>query len=228
MKLLIIDDDQNITNILRLALKAAGYIIDVANEGEHGYTLAQEYHYNLIILDYNLPKLNGRELIEKLRLEKNDTPILIISVRSELSDKTDLLEIGADDYLAKPFALSELIARVKAITRRPNKRQPNHLHLGSLELDCDRLMATKAGRVINLSIKEFSLLEYLMRHHGIVLSRQEIMESVWDANADPFSNTIEVHISNLRKKLDNGKREMIVTFSNRGYQFNESSTKRKF
>lgn len=228
MKLLIIDDDQNIINLLRLALKAAGYTIDLASDGEQGYQLAQEYHYNLIILDYNLPKLSGRELTKKLRQEEINTPIIIISVRSELGDKTDLLELGADDYLTKPFALSELIARVKAITRRPSERQPNYLRLGNLELDCDRLTATRKGQTINLSIKEFALLEYLIRHKGIVLSRQEIMENVWDANADPFSNTIEVHISNLRKKIENGRREIITTFSNRGYKLNEIPIKQRF
>lgn len=228
MKLLIIDDDQNINNLLRLALKAIGYTVDLASDGEQGYLLAQEYNYNLIILDYNLPKLNGRDLIKKLRQEKINTPIIIISVRSELGDKTDLLELGADDYLTKPFALSELIARVRAITRRPSERQPNYIRLGNLELDCDRITATRDGRTIDLSIKEFALLEYLIRHKGVVLSRQEIMENVWDVNADPFSNTIEVHISNLRKKIENGKRELITTFSNRGYKLNETPIKRRF
>ena len=218
MKLLIIEDDAEIIRSLSLALKAAGYTVDTAGDGEHGYFLARTNSYSLIILDYNLPGLNGREIIKKIRAEGLSVPILMLTVHSELIDKVDLLTLGADDYLTKPFALSELLARLKAILRRPPNWQGKTLKLGNLELDRDKFLVTKAGRRIVLSSKEFALLEYLLENKGQVLSRQTIMEHVWDENSDPFSNTIEVHIMNLRKKLETPAHQLIFTISNRGYK----------
>lgn len=221
MKLLIIEDDADIIRPVSLMLKAAGYAVDIARDGEHGYFLARTNNYNLIILDYNLPKLNGREIIKKIREEGMSTPILMLTVRSELTDKVDLLTLGVDDYLTKPFALSELLARTKAILRRPKNWQGQVLRLGDLELDPDKFLVTKNGRRIVLSSKEFALLEYLLENKGQILSRQTIMEHVWDENADPFSNTIEVHIMNLRKKLENRHQRLIFTVSNRGYKIDK-------
>ncbi|MFA5886707.1 MAG: response regulator transcription factor [Patescibacteria group bacterium] len=218
MRLLLTEDDSNIIRPLKLALKQAGYVVDVAKDGERGYFLAATNDYDLIILDYNLPKLNGREIINKLRAEKISAPILVLTVHSELADKTDLLNLGADDYLTKPFALSELLARVKAILRRPKEWQSPILTLNNLELDPDKFLVLKGGERIILSTKEFSLLEYLLKNKGKIMTRQEIMEHVWDENADPFSNTIEVHIRNLRKKLETEKQKFIFTVSNRGYK----------
>jgi len=221
MRLLLIEDDKNIIRPLSLALKAENYVIDIAYDGERGYSLARTNDYDLMILDYNLPKLNGREIIEKIRAERINIPIIMLTVRSEINDKIDLLTLGADDYLVKPFVLSELLARLKALSRRPKTWQSRILKLGSLKLDLDKFLLTKDEHRIILSSKEFSLLEYLLKNKGHIMSRQEIMEHVWDENADPFSNTIEVHIRNLRKKLEMDGKKIIFTVSNRGYKIDE-------
>jgi DNA-binding response OmpR family regulator len=221
MKILLIEDDQDISQSLSLSLKSSGYIIESVADGERGCFLAQTNEYSLILMDYNLPKMNGREITEKLRKEKINTPIIILSVRGEISDKVDLLTIGADDYLAKPFSFPELLARIKAILRRPEDWQGNILKFKDIELDPDKFLVTKSKQKIAMSTKEFSLLEYLLINKGRISSRQEIMESVWDANADPFSNTIEVHIKNLRRKLETDGQKIIFTISNRGYKIDE-------
>lgn len=223
MKILLVEDDVDVVQSLLPALKEAGYIIDTASDGESACAYAQSHECDLIILDYNLPKLNGREVIKNIRENDIDVPIIMTTVHHELKDKVDLLNLGADDYLAKPFALAELLARIKALLRRPKKWEGNLLKICDLELNPDNFSVTKNGARVTLSTKEFSLLEYLLRHKGRVLSRQTIMEHVWDENADPFSNTIETHIRNLRKKLEADGRRFIFTVSNRGYKIDEES-----
>lgn len=221
MRLLLIEDDNNIAEILAVFLKAKGYMTDVAADGEKGYQLACGQNYDLIILDYNLPKMNGREVIESLRAVKINTPVLMLSVRSGLDDKIELLNLGVDDYLTKPFNLTEILAHIKAILRRPPVWQETSLKINDLELIPEKFQATKNGHRVSLSPREFSLLEYLLRHRGLIMSRQDIMEHVWDENADPFSNTIEVHISNLRRKLETKKQKFIFTVSGRGYKVDQ-------
>jgi len=221
MRLLLIEDDENLLRSLGLALKSEGYAVDLAADGERGYFLAGTNSYDLIVLDYNLPDLNGREIIEKLRRDKIDTPMLMLTVRSELDDKIKSLEAGADDYLTKPFALPELLARIKSLVRRPQTWQGRVLTCQNISLDPDKFLVTKNTKAIKLSAKEFSLLEYLLRNKGRIVSRQDIMEHVWDENADPFSNTIEVHIRSLRHKLGDEKHRLIATFSRRGYRIDE-------
>ena len=218
MRLLIIEDDKELSCLLSTALKPLAYAVDTAEDGEKGLNLALINSYDLIITDYNLPLLNGREIIERIRNEKRSTPILVLSVRSEINDRVELLNLGADDYLAKPFTLAELLARIKALLRRPQNIKNKILTIGDLEMQPDRFLITKSGKKISLSSKEFALLQYLIENKGEILSRQKIMEHVWDENADPFSNTIEVHIMNLRKKIETTKRAMIFTYSNRGYK----------
>jgi len=220
MRILLVEDDADLVRPLRNALKSDGYVIDTAKDGEQGYALARGHDYGLIILDYNLPKLDGRAITERLRQERIPTPILMLTVRSEVSDKVSLLQLGVDDYLTKPFSLSELLARVKAISRRPRVWQGEILKCGQLEMNPDRFLVMERGRRVSLSSKEFSLLEYLLRNRGRIISRAEIMEHVWDENADPFSNTIETHIGNLRRKLASGSK-LISTFSSRGYKIDE-------
>lgn len=215
------EDDEDIVSTLLPTLKADNYTVDATGNGEHGYFLACTNSYDLIILDYNLPGLNGREIIKKLRYEGLSLPILMLTVHSELNDKIDLLTLGADDYISKPFALSELLTRIKVILRRPKSWQGHTLKINDLELDPDKFLVTRGGRRIALSSKEFALLEYLLKHQGLILSRQDIMEHVWDENADPFSNTIEVHIRNLRRKLETEEQKLIFTVSNRGYKIDE-------
>ena len=221
MKILLIEDDTDLAKSLLTSLRATGQVVDTAADGEAGYLMAATSHYDLIILDYNLPTLNGRDIVKKLRSENNKVAIIILTVKGSVEDKTELINLGADDYLTKPFSFSELLARLKALARRPHNWQGEVLRLRDLELDSDRLIVTKAGQRLNLSTKEFLLLECLLKNKGRVLSRREIMENVWDANADPFSNTIEVHIKNLRKKLGEDGQKMIFTFTNRGYKIDE-------
>jgi DNA-binding response OmpR family regulator len=225
MKILLIEDDENIVDSLIALLKTAGHATETAPDGERGYRFARSGDYDLIIMDYNLPKMDGREITKKIREEKINTPILMLTVRNELDDKVELLNLGVDDYLAKPFAAAELLARLKALSRRPRAWQGHILKNGNLELDPDRFLVTKNGQRIVLSGKEFSLLECLMKHKGRILSRQEIMEKVWDENADPFSNTIEVHIMNLRKKLEERGETIIATISGRGYRIETPTEK---
>lgn len=218
MSLLLIEDDPNIVLSLSLTLNKAGFKVESANDGLAGFNLALFNKYELILLDCNLPRLNGFEIVKRLRAEKITTPIIILTVLGELNDKVELLNLGADDYLTKPFAFSELLARVKALLRRPPSLKGDILKIGNLELDPDKFLVTKNNIRIPLSSREFSLLEYLMANKGRFLSHQKIMEEIWGEEADPFSNTIEVHIMNLRRKLETKNEHYIFTASNRGYK----------
>jgi len=218
MPLLLVEDDPNIVLSLSLALTNAGFSVDSASDGREGFDLARNNKYEAILLDCNLPRLSGFEIVKKLRAEKCFTPIIVLTVLSELNDKLELFNLGADDYLIKPFALSELLARLRALLRRPQNIQGEILKVGDLELDSDKFLVTKHGLRIPMSSREFSLLEFLMVNKGKFLSRQTILEKVWDENADPFSNTVEVHIMNIRKKLETDCEHYIFTASNRGYK----------
>jgi len=222
MRVLIVEDDQGMAENIALILKKISSAIDIANDGERGRLMALTTNYDLILLDYNLPKINGREILEELRKDGKTTPVIMLTVRSELEDKVDLLNSGADDYLTKPFAASELLARIKSIRRRPENLKKPTLKVADVELNPDKFSVAKNGEKIFLSTKEFSLLEYLMENKGYFLSRQEIMEHVWDENADPFSNTVEVHIMKLRKKIEKPGEQLIFTLSNRGYKIDEA------
>lgn len=221
MKILLIEDDVDIIYSLVPILKEAGYVTTAISDGENGFLSAQTEGYDLVILDYNLPKLNGREIIQKIRNSGSSVPIIMLTVQGELENKIDLLNIGADDYITKPFSCSELLARIKTILKRPKIREERILKINGLEINPDRFSVINNGQKVSLSSREFSLLEYLIRNRGIILSRQNIMEHVWDENADPFSNTIEVHIRNLRRKLETSGQKLIYTISNRGYKIDE-------
>jgi len=218
MSLLLVEDDPNIVLSLSLALTNAGFTVDSASDGREGFDLARNNKYEAILLDCNLPRLSGFEIVKKLRAEKCFTPIIVLTVLNELNDKLELFNLGADDYLIKPFAISELLARLRALLRRPRNVQGEILKVGNLELNPDKFLVTKNGLRIPMSSREFSLLEFLMVNKGNFLSRQTILEKVWDENADPFSNTVEVHIMNIRKKLETNSEHYIFTASNRGYK----------
>jgi len=218
MALLLIEDDQSIILSLTIALNNAGFEVDSANDGLKGLELAKTGKYDLILLDCNLPGRTGFEIVKELRDSNIFTPIIILTVLGEINNKIELFNLGSDDYLTKPFALAELLARIRALLRRPRNLQGGSIKIGNLELDHDKFRLTKKGRFIPLSVKEFSLLEYLMINQGRYLSRQKIMEKIWDENADPFSNTIEVHIMNLRKKIETKKEHYIFTATGRGYK----------
>ena len=220
MKILIIDDEKDIISFVRNGLKSRAHSVDVAYDAKHGLFLARSNHYDLIILDYNLPDQNGLEILQTLRKAGQKTPILALSVKAETNIKTEMFKNGVDDYVTKPFLLEELLWRVEALLRRPLTFHKNTLRLGDLQLDRQRQLAVRQGRRIYLTSKEYALLELFFRRKEELLSRSQIMENVWENNADPFSNTIEAHIMSLRKKLNaKGEKDYIHTFAGRGYKF---------
>ena len=219
MRILIIDDDQQIINFLKTGFEAENYYVDFAEDGEQGSYLARSNEYDVIILDYNLPKLDGKGVCRDVRMSGKNTPIIILSVKTETDNKVDLLNQGADDYLNKPFSFEELMARIKAILRRPRSMHNKVFKVGDLVLDISSCKVKRGAQEIYLTRKEFGLLEYLMKNEGRAVSRAMLLEHVWDMNADPFSNTIESHVLNLRKKIDSKhKRKLIHTIPGRGYK----------
>lgn len=222
MNLLIVEDDKETLACLKPSLKAEGFVVDAAEDGETGLYKTKINDYDLIILDIGLPRKNGRQVCSEIRSAGKHMPILILSVKSEIDTKAELLDAGADDYITKPFAFKELMARISALLRRPNKIEHTKLQIGDLAVDIEGRVVARGNKKLHLTAKEFSLLEYLLRNRGKVLSRQEILEHVWDMNADPFTNTIETHMVNLRKKIEgkNGKK-VIHTVPGVGYKIAE-------
>jgi heavy metal response regulator len=222
MRILIIEDEKKIADFLKRGLKEEGYSVDIANDGEEGHFLATTQEYDLVILDLMLPKIDGLSLCRTFRAEKITTPILILTVKDSIKDKVSGLDAGADDYLTKPFSFEELLARVRALLRKKEMPVPPELLVADLKLDLVNHKVNRGGRDIPLTAKEYSLLEYLMRNKGTVVTRTMISEHVWDINFDTFTNVIDVHISYLRKKVDQGQpRKLIQTVWGRGYCLKE-------
>lgn len=219
MNLLLVEDDKTVVDSLTPSFKERGFVVDVAFDGETGLQKAIRNDYDIIILDKGLPNKDGLEVCSSIRAAGKHTPILILSVKSEIGTKTDLLNAGADDYVTKPFSFTELIARVNALLRRPKKLEHTKLQFGDLIVDIEGRKVMRGSKEIDMTTKEFSLLEYLLRNHGRAIPRQEILEHVWDLNADPFTNTVETHILTLRRKIE-GKRghKIIQTVPNVGYK----------
>ena len=218
MKILIIEDELNIANFLKRGLEAELCVVDVALTGQSGIALANINQYDVIVLDFHLPDMLGSEISVSIRKRKPSIPILVLSVEHNIDIKVDMLSI-CDDYMTKPFSIRELVVRLRALTRRGEVIHGDILKAGSLIVDCARHVATLNGKEIFLRNKEFSLLEYLMRNQDIVLSREMMLEHVWDMNTDPFTNTVDTHIRLLRKKLEGPKRSFIHTVPKRGYRF---------
>lgn len=219
MRILVIEDDKQIRDFLKKSLEAECFAVDTAADGTKGLQCAWHNENDLIILDNILPEKTGLEICKTLREDGITTPIIILSVKSETLTKVDLLDAGADDYLTKPFSFQELLARMRALLRRPTQLEEEVLCIDDLTLDTRRHVVMRGKKEIPLTRKEFMLLEYLMKNEGIVLSRGMIMEHVWDMESDPFSNTIETHIMSLRKKIEGkGKRKFIHTVPSRGYK----------
>ena len=213
MKLLIIEDDRDISEFLKTCFEAESYIVDVVHDGAEGSYAARTNEYSVILLDYSLPKKNGAVITQEIRSAGKSTPIIFITVIGELARKIDAFEKGADDYITKPFSFE-----VRAVTRRPRKIEGKVIQIGDLTLNKERQIVERNNVAIYLTRKEFNLLEYLMSNKDVVLSRGMIMEHVWNADSDPFSNTIESHILNLRKKINAGKyRDIIRNIPGRGY-----------
>ncbi|OGV91736.1 DNA-binding response regulator [Microgenomates group bacterium RIFCSPLOWO2_01_FULL_46_13] len=221
MRILVVEDEHKIANSLKKGLVQESFAVDVAYEGESGYDLASSEAYDAIILDLMLPKLDGLTICTKLRHAKNHTPILMLTAKGQLDDKVTGLNAGADDYLVKPFAFQELLARVKALTRRSPSGGNTKLNIEDLELDSISYEIKRLGKSITLSRKEFSILEYLMRNPKKILSKDQIIAHVWDYNADILENTVEVFISSLRRKVDKSfpkLKPLIQTIRGFGYK----------
>ena len=201
MRILIVEDEKRIQDFLSRGLENAGYAVDVAGDGNTAIELVHAAEYDLIILDLMLPDTDGFTLLEKIRNRKVNPPVLILSAREGVDDRVRGLELGADDYLVKPFAFVELLARVRALMRR-GQPTPERLQVGELVLDCIRRRVTRSNEFIELAPKEFSILEYLMRNRGRPLSRTMIVEHVWDMDYDGLTNIVDVYIRHLRSKID--------------------------
>jgi heavy metal response regulator len=202
MRLLVVEDDPNMARFLQKGLQEERYAVDVAADGEEGLSLASVTPYDLIILDIMLPKVDGFGVCARLRADRKTTPILLLTARESVENKVAGLDIGADDYLTKPFSFAELVARVRALLRRGGSQQPGRLQAADLELDQVSHRVWRAGREIILTNKEFALLEYLLRNADHVLTRTTIIEHVWDIHYDSMTNIVDVHVRALRAKID--------------------------
>lgn len=222
MRLLIIEDDREAVSYLAKAFREAGHLADLATDGLDGYALARDGDYDVLIVDRMLPKLDGLSLIRSLREQGVATPLLILSALGQVDDRVKGLRAGGDDYLPKPYAFSELLARTEVLARRralaPGTAEPTSYRVGDLELDRLSHRVTRAGSEIVLQPREFRLLEYLMRHAGQVVTRTMLLEHVWDYHFDPQTNVIDVHVSRLRAKVDKSfERPIIHTIRGTGY-----------
>jgi DNA-binding response OmpR family regulator len=202
MKVLIVEDEHKIANSIRQGLTQENFTVDVAYDGIEGYDLALTEEYDVIVLDRLLPGLEGVEICKKLRTQKNHTPILILTAKGQISDRVEGLESGADDYLVKPFAFEELLARIKALARRPKKTMEQILQLADLSLNTKTFEVRRGKTLVKLSSKEFSFLEYLMRHPREILTKDQIIRHVWNYDSNILPNTIEVYVGYLRSKID--------------------------
>ena len=222
MKILIVEDEHLIANAIKKGLEQEHYVVDVAYDGLEGFDLASSGDYDLILLDLMLPNMNGLEICRQLRNEKNQVPILILTAKSQLEDKINGLNCGADDYLTKPFAFEELLARIRALTRRPQSTITDNLSIGDLSLNLSNYEVTRQNKIIVLSSKEYSLLECLMRHANKILTKDQLIQHVWSYESNILPNTVEVYIRNLRQKIDkNYKIKLIKTVRGFGYKISE-------
>jgi two-component system copper resistance phosphate regulon response regulator CusR len=218
MKILLVEDEPKTAGYLRKGLTEEGFIVDMAPDGEQGLYLAKYMSFDLIVLDVMLPKRNGWEILTELRRSGCQVPVLMLTARDAVPDRVKGFELGADDYLVKPFAFSELLARIRSLLRRAPVRQLEILRIADLEIDLLRHRVTRAGHRIDLTAKEFQLLSLLARRSGEILSRTAIAEAVWDMNFDSNTNVVDVHIRRLRAKVDDPfERKLIRTVRGAGY-----------
>lgn len=218
MKILIIEDEESIAKFIKSSLESQLYIVDLASDGEQGALMARTNKYDLIILDNLMPKKSGLDVVKEIRLEK-ETPIIMLTVYGNFECKSQAFKLGVDDFLTKPFLLEELFLRIKALLKRPLLTTPTVIRIGNLKVNLDKRIVKRKNRVVNLTRKEYLILEFLIRHRGEIKSREEIIEGAWDINADPFSNSLDTHIVNLRKKISLVEEEQLIhTFPGRGYK----------
>ncbi|HEV2387040.1 MAG TPA: response regulator transcription factor [Candidatus Acidoferrales bacterium] len=218
MRILLIEDEVKVVGFVERGLTAERYAVDVARDGRTGLELALTYQYDLIVLDLMLPEMDGSEVLKRIRRDNSHVPVLILTARDTLRDKVSHFERGADDYLTKPFAFAELLVRVKALLRRGPVSRASAIRLADLELDRLSQQVKRGGRRIDLTAKEYALLEYLMVNAGRVLSRNMIIEHVWDQSFDGITNIVDVYVRHLRNKVDDGhEKKLIRTVRGVGY-----------
>lgn len=223
MRILIIENDLKVKKFLKSGLESQLYIVDETTNGAQGLFFSRTNKYDLIILSTELDILSGQEILKKIRNDKNFVPIIVISNENDIDKKRIMYNLGADDYLVKPISIEEITLKIKAILNRPPQIKAKILNLDNLNLNEQAKTVKRGNRKINLTNKEYNLLRFLFNRKGEVLTRTEIMEKVWDINADPLSNSIEAHIMNLRKKLNKvGEKNFIHTLNGRGYKLDIS------
>jgi DNA-binding response OmpR family regulator len=224
MLVLLIEDDPAIVRFLERGLAAHGHRTISADNGEDGLRMAADEAVDLVLLDIMLPRLDGRRVLERIRLRRSDLPVLMLTARDEVHNKVGALDSGADDYLTKPFDLEELLARMRALTRRSDQSWSSRMEFGDLKVDLRSRRVWRGDRQVDLSSREFALLEYFMSHPGQVLSRQQILSGVWDYAFDPGSNVVDVYVRYLRSKLDRRREPSIIeTVRGAGYRFEPPS-----
>lgn len=222
MRILVVEDEKKIADFIRRGLKEEGYAVDAALDGEEGLFLAKTNDYDLILLDLMLPKLDGLTLCKRLKEAKIKAPVIMLTAKNTVKEKVLGLDSGADDYLTKPFAFEELLARVRAMLRKNLTQPSTKLKIADLELDLITHKVTRGTKAIELTSKEYSLIEYLMRSEGAIVTRTMISEHVWNIDFDTFTNVIDVYINYLRNKIDSGfKTKLIHTVRGRGYVLKE-------
>jgi heavy metal response regulator len=218
MRILIVEDEKKVAAFIKKGLEEETYAVDIAIDGEEGLHLGEQNPYDLIILDLMLPKINGLDILSHLRAKKIETPILLLTAKDSVEDKVEGLNQGADDYLTKPFAFSELLARIRVLLRRGKNETKTTLEIADLTLDLVSHKVNRGNEEIELTGKEYSLLEYFMRNQEKVLTRTMIAEHVWDYNFDTFTNVIDVYVNHLRKKIDkNFPAKLLHTLRGVGY-----------
>jgi two-component system copper resistance phosphate regulon response regulator CusR len=222
MRILLVEDEKKVADIIDRGLKAERYAVDVCHDGQQGWETAAAYDYDLIILDLMLPGLSGSEILERVRRKNSQVPILILTARDGMGDKVRNFELGADDYLTKPFAFAELLVRVKALLRRGPVNRSSVLRVGDLEIDRLSQRVKRGGKKIELTGKEYSLLEYLATHPGRVFSRTMIIEHVWDQSFQGLTNIVDVYVRHLREKIDDPyEAKLLRTVRGVGYSLSD-------
>jgi len=227
MRLLIIEDETRLTDLLKENFQREGFAVDIANDGKSGKYMAEvnEGEYDCIVLDLNIPKIDGISLCRLLRAQRDDTPIIILTAADSIDDKVKGLDYGADDYMTKPFSFLELTSRIHALIRRSKKEKSPIIKCGEIELDPIEHSVKLKNKKLNLTPKEFSVLEYLMRNKDRIVSRSRLIEHVWDYNFDSMSNVVDVIISNIRKKIGDKSNKFIETCHGLGYRLNSKMKK---
>ena len=223
MRILVVEDEKKVANFIKQGLEEEGYAVDWAPDGQAGLVLALDGVHDLIILDLNLPKMDGLKVLQEIRKAKIKSPVLLLTIRAMIEDKVLGLDAGADDYLTKPFSFQELLARIRALFRRRSEAEPAMLQVADLTLDPSRRLVRRGNEKIDLSTKEFALLDYFMRNPGRVLTRTMIAEHVWDYDFDTTTNVIDVYVNFLRKKIDADRAvKLIHTIRGVGYVMQEN------